>query len=325
MPRRKKAVPIDPARNILEVISSLRDQLRKSDQKVANLVLQNPTFVLNATLAKTARRAGVSEPTVIRFCVAIGCDGFQDFKLRLAQSVALGMPATHSVLSADDPAPAIAEKIFDYTMNTLNWARRRLDKQSLVQAVDALESAQRIEFFGFGASGILALDAQQKFPLFGVPCLAHTDSHQQFIAAAMMSPGDVAVVFSNTGQTLGIIEIARVARQNGATVIGVSGSASPLLQECDIGLIVETLENTDLYTPTISRIAGLVIIDTLATAVALRRDAAHDAKLARMKRRLAAMRIGQPFTIPPDEGQAGQPQRTAQTKATPEGPNNDRS
>jgi RpiR family transcriptional regulator, carbohydrate utilization regulator len=325
MPRRKKAVPIDPARNILEVISSLRDQLRKSDQRVANLVLQNPTFVLNATLAKTARRAGVSEPTVIRFCVAIGCDGFQDFKLRLAQSVALGMPATHSVLSADDPAPAIAEKIFDYTMNTLNWARRRLDKQSLVQAIDALESAQRIEFFGFGASGILAMDAQQKFPLFGVPCLAHTDSHQQFIAAAMMSPGDVAVVFSNTGQTLGIIEIAQVARQNGATVIGVSGNASPLLQECDIGLIVETLENTDLYTPTISRIAGLVIIDTLATAVALRRDAAHDAKLARMKRRLAAMRIGQPFAFAPDPGQAAQPQRAAQAKATPEGPDNDRS
>jgi len=40
MPRRKKALPIDPARNILEVISSLRDQLRNSDQKVANLVLQ---------------------------------------------------------------------------------------------------------------------------------------------------------------------------------------------------------------------------------------------------------------------------------------------
>ena len=146
MPRRKKAVPIDPARNILEVISSLRDQLRKSDQKVAALVLQNPTFVLNATLAKTARRAGVSEPTVIRFCVAIGCDGFQDFKLRLAQSVALGMPATHSVLSADDPVPVIADKIFDYTMNTLNWARRRLDKQSLVRAADALETARRIEF-----------------------------------------------------------------------------------------------------------------------------------------------------------------------------------
>jgi RpiR family carbohydrate utilization transcriptional regulator len=129
------------------------------------------------------------------------------------------------------PAPKAIQ--LDYTMNTLNWARRRLDKGALVRAIDALEKAKRIEFFGFGASGILALDAQQKFPLFGVPCLAHTDSHQQFIAAAMMGPGDVAVAFSNTGETVAMIDIARTARENGATVIGVSGSDSPLLRQCD--------------------------------------------------------------------------------------------
>jgi RpiR family carbohydrate utilization transcriptional regulator len=291
---KKQNTLIDPARNILEVVTTMLDQLRRSDRKVANLVLANPGFVLNATLSKVAARADVSEPTVIRFCDAIGCAGFQAFKLRLAQSVALGMPATHSVLSSNDSTSVIADKIFDYTMNSLNWARRQLDKQALMQAIVALEKAKRIEFFGFGASGILAADAQQKFPLFGVPCLAHTDSHQQFIAAAMMQKGDVAVAISNTGQTLAIIEIARVAKQNHATVIGISGTESPLLKHCDIRLIVETLENTDMYTPTISRIAGLVIIDILATGVALRRDAAHDARLASMKQRLAKMRTGAP-------------------------------
>jgi len=74
-------------------------------------------------------------------------------------------------------------------------------------ARDALrEKARRIDFFGFGASGIIALDAQQKFPLFGVPCLAHTDSHQQFTAAAMTQPGDVAVAIPNTGNTIAIID-----------------------------------------------------------------------------------------------------------------------
>jgi RpiR family transcriptional regulator, carbohydrate utilization regulator len=211
-------------------------------------------------------------------------------------------PSLIKTLKPEDSASTIVDKIFDYTMNTLNWARRRLDKEALVRAVDALEAAKRIDFFGFGASGILALDAQQKFPLFGVPCLAHTDSHQQFMAAAMMGSGDVAVAFSNTGQTVGIIEIALTARQNGATVIGVSGSDSPLLRQCDIGLIVETLDNTDLYTPTISRIAGMVLIDTLATAVALRRDAGHDAKLVRMKRQFRAVRSGQSFVLQPDLG-----------------------
>jgi RpiR family transcriptional regulator, carbohydrate utilization regulator len=292
---KKQNSAIDPARNVLEVIATMLDQLRPSDRKVGTLVLGNPGLVLNATLFRVASESGVSEPTVIRFCEAIGCDGFLAFKLRLAQSVALGMPATHSVLSSNDSTSTIADKIFDYTMNSLNWARRQLDKKALLKAIIALEKAHRIEFFGFGASGIIAADAQQKFPLFGVPCLAHSDSHQQFIAAAMMVKGDVAVVISNTGQTAALIEIARIAKQSQATVIGISGADSPLLKQCDIRLIVETLENTDMYTPTISRIAGLVLIDILATGVALRRDAAHDARLASMKQRLAKMRTGEPY------------------------------
>ena len=173
----KPRSPIDPARNLLEVVTNLKAGLRNSDRKVAELVLENPGVVLGATLAKTARRARVSEPTVIRFCEAIGCSGFRDFKLRLAQSLALGMPANHTVLAPGDSPSTLADKVFDDTMNSLNWARRRLDKDAVALAIGALERARRIEFFGFGASGILALDAQQKFPLFGVPCLAHTDSH----------------------------------------------------------------------------------------------------------------------------------------------------
>lgn len=288
--RRRDQIPIDPNRNLLEVITTLLPDLRRSDQKVGRVVLADPTAILTATLAETAHLAKVSEPTVVRFCEAIGCGGFQDFRLRLAQSVTLGMPATHSVLTASDSPQVLADKIFDYTMNSLNWARKQLDHEAVARAVDVLEKARRIDFFGFGASGIIAADAQQKFPLFGVPCQAHSDSHQQFIAAAMMGHGDVVVAISNTGQTVGILEVVQVARRNGATVIGISGHRSPLLKLCHVGLIVETLDNTDLYTPTTSRLAGLVLIDILATSVSFRRDTTHQRRLVWMKQGLAAMR-----------------------------------
>ncbi len=293
MPKLRNAPDLlDPARNVLEVITSSLPTLRRSDRKVGELVLADPDALVGATLAETARRAEVSEPTVIRFCEAIGCEGYQAFKLRLAQSMTLGMPATLSVLTAGDSPQVLADKVFDYTMNSLDRARRQLDHRALAQAIDVLEKASRIDFFGFGASGIVAQDAQQKFPLFGVPCSAHADAHQQFITAAMMKPGDVAVAISNTGHTVAILEAVEVALKNGATVIGISGHRSPLIERCHIGLICETLENTDLYTPTISRLAALVLIDILATAVAFRRDDVHHAQLARMKQGLADMRAG---------------------------------
>lgn len=276
--------------NIIEVIRSMRVDLRKSDRKVADVVLEDPRRILNSTIGETAALAQVSQPTVLRFATAIGCNGFPDFKIRLAQSLAFGTPATHSVLLDTDQPETVAEKIFDYTMTSLDWARSRLDKRALNAAIDLLTAAKSIVFFGFGASGIVARDAQQKFPLFGVPCGAELDSHQQVMVASMMKPGEVAFVISNTGTTRSIIEIARLARGNGATVICLTGSDSPLTSYCDISLIVETLENTNMYTPTISRIAALVIIDILSTSVAMRRPAEYQARIHQMKRQLSDMR-----------------------------------
>jgi RpiR family carbohydrate utilization transcriptional regulator len=279
--------------NILEVVRAMQAGLRKSDRKVAAVVLENPGRLLNATVAGTAALAQVSQPTVIRFCAAVGCTGFQDFKLRLAQSLALGTPATHSVLQNSDSPEAVLEKIFDYTITSLDWARHHLDKQALARAIDILQAARQIEFFGFGASGIVARDAQQKFPLFGVPCGAQLDSHQQVMVASMMQRGDVAVVISNTGMTRSIIEIARTAREVGAKVIGITGADSTLANACDVTLVVETLDNTNIYTPTISRIAALAVIDVLSTAVALRRDDAHMRRFQMMKRRLNELRFSE--------------------------------
>ncbi|MCQ8242250.1 SIS domain-containing protein [Rhizosaccharibacter radicis] len=290
--RRQTGRPLPvPGRNVLELILVRLPDLRKSDRRVAEHVLSDPQAALAATVAETARHAGVSEPTVMRFCAALGFEGFQDFKIRLAQSVALGLPATQSVIDRDDTPQALADKVFDYTMTSLDWARSRLDHEAVAKAIDILSAASRIEFFGFGASGIVAADAQQKFPLFGIPCGAQTDSHQQFIAATMMGEGDVAVAISNTGQTGVLLEIMQAARQAGGTVIGISGRREPAMEQLAHHLLViETLENTDIYTPTISRLAALVLIDVLSVGVAMRRDAAHQQKIVEMKRLLTDMR-----------------------------------
>lgn len=274
----------------------MHSALRKSDRKVADVLLEAPHRILNATVAETAELAEVSQPTVLRFCTAIGCDGFQDLKIRLAQSLALGTPATHSAIADDDSPTEVAQKIFDYTITSLDWARHGLDIEQMNAAVDLILKAEHIEFFGFGASAIVAQDLQQKFPLFGIPCNATFDSHQQLMAASMMKPGSVAVAISNTGITRSITELARLAREQGAKVISITGQIdTPLVHYSDVVITAETLDNTDLFTPTTSRIAALVIADVLSTLVARRLGKAHNERLVRMKRYLRQMRRNEMF------------------------------
>lgn len=291
LPAPGRSVPAE-RRALLDVINAALPRLRRSEQKVAHAVLADPNAAIHSSIAELAEASEVSEPTVMRFCAAIGCDGFQSFKLQLAQSLAFGIPATHSAIEPTDSGAELVAKIFDYTLSSLEHARRNLDQAAVDQAVDLLSGATEILFLGFGASGIVAQDAQQKFPLFGVPCSAPVDAHQQFIAASLAGPGSAVVAISNTGRTESVIQCVEVARANGAGVVGISGGPTQLLARCDVGVIVETLENTDFYTPTISRLAALVVVDVLATAVALRRTPEHIERLRVMKEQLTAMRTG---------------------------------
>jgi RpiR family carbohydrate utilization transcriptional regulator len=284
-------VAFDPGIPLLEHLAAELPTLRRSEKKVAELVASDPGFIVQGTMAAVAEAAGVSEPTVMRFCTALGYDGFNQFRLALAQSVALGLPATLSTVSAHDSIAVMASKVFDHSISSLDRARRYLDAEQIERAVDAILGARSLILTGLGASGIIAQDAAQKAPLFGVPCVVPSDPHQALMTVAVAGPDDVLVAISNTGTTSSVIEIVDAARAAGATVIGLTGADdSPLAERVDIPLVARTFEDTDMYTPTVSRIAALVIVDVLATAVALRRGDGHAERLTSMKEQLVSFR-----------------------------------
>jgi RpiR family carbohydrate utilization transcriptional regulator len=245
------------------------------------------------TLGALARTAGVSEPTVIRFSAAIGCDGFRDLRVKLARSLAFARTTSHAAIDPTDDLSDIIGKVFDFNLANITWTRANLDPAAVAAAVAALAAAPRIEFFGMGASGIVAHDAAQKFPLFGVPCTAQTDGHQMLMAAAMLGPGDAAVGISNTGQTAEVVRAMRIARSRGATTIAVTGGPGPVLDAAAIAIRAETLENTNIFTPTVSRLSAMIVVDILSTGVSLSRGPAGQERLVEMKRLLSAVRSGE--------------------------------
>lgn len=275
---------------VLEALSGTAGSMRPSEQKVAAAVLADPRRAVDLGMAELAAVAGVSEPTVMRFATGLGYAGFQAFKLALAQALAIGLPVTHSAITPEDDVAAMAGKIFDHTITSLDRARRSLDTAAVERAVDALTHARDVLFVGLGASGIVAQDAQQQGVLLGVPCAAPSDLHQQYMAASLCGPGTVVVAISTTGRTISVLEVVERARRNGALVVAVTGGPGPLLETCDVGLVLRTFEDTDTYTPTVSRLAGLVLVDLLATAVAVRRGAAHLGRIREMKEALSAFR-----------------------------------
>ena len=148
---------------ILAEIESAIPNLRKSEVKVAEYVMKSPQQVMHMRIVDLAQEAQVSEPTIVRFCRGIGCNGFQEFKVRIAQEMAIANNIGQFAIAEDDSIEDICDKISDTTIQRLNQVKSQLKAGQIAQAAATISQARRVEFYGFGASGAVAIDAQHKF------------------------------------------------------------------------------------------------------------------------------------------------------------------
>ena len=264
--------------DLLDRIKASIPALPPAEQRVAKLLLADPRAFATLPVAELSERAHVSKPTVVRFCRSVGYDGLADFKRKLAGSVNEGVPFVHRAVDEDDKTSDIVVKVIDNAVSALLKYRNDAASHAFERAISALaeagRSGKRIEFYGVGNSGIVAQDAQHKFFRLGVNCAAISDGHVQVMSATMLKAGDVAVIISNSGRSRDLLDVCEIALRKGATVIVVSASGSPLALQAQgpnrILLAADHPEDHDRYSPMVSRLLHLLIIDILTTGVALR-------------------------------------------------------
>jgi RpiR family transcriptional regulator, carbohydrate utilization regulator len=259
---------------MLDRVKASLPSLAPAEQRVGKLVLNDPRAFANLAISVLADRAHVSKPTVVRFCRSMGYDGLSDFKLKLAGSVNEGVPFIHRSVDMDDKTGDVMVKVIDNTVAAFLKYRNdaitgAIEKAALALA-ETYTTGRRIEFYGAGNSGIVAQDAQHKFFRLGVNAIAYSDGHMQVMGASMLGAGDCVVIISNSGRTRDLMDACDIARKNGATSIVITTSGSPLASAGNIHLAADHPEGYDKYSPMVSRLMHLLIIDILATCVALR-------------------------------------------------------
>ena len=264
---------------------------------MADYVLAAADAVLRKNLATIALEAGVSEPTVVRCCRSVGSTGLPDFTLKLAQRLSRGAPYVHSAVQQDDDLDGVVRKIASTSMAAISAVQQRLDLDAIRSATAAIIRAHRVDCYGIGVSAVAAMDAYQKLIHIGVPAQYSSDTHLQTVLAATLKHGDVALVFSHTGQSRDTVRAARTARQHGAVVIGITGSSTALARECTTTIQVDPIEDTFAYVPMAARVAHLVVVDILATNIALARGPKISEQYKQIKETLRDQWIDMDFAL----------------------------
>ena len=276
---------------VLTEIAAAIPNLRKSEVKVAEYVLKAPEQVMHMRIVDLAQEAQVSEPTIVRFCRGIGCNGFQEFKVRIAQEMAVANNIGQFAIVEDDSIEDICDKIADTTIQRLHQVKSQLKSKQIALAAHALSTASRVEFYGFGASGAVATDAQHKFFRLQVATAAYSDPHMQSMSAVTLGEDDVVVAISQSGRTKDLLHTVQLAQQHGAQVVSLAPANTSLSLAADLPIHINIEEDTEQFTPMTSRIAHLMIIDMLAVAVTQRRGPEFAEHLNAIKRSIKSLRI----------------------------------
>ena len=254
---------------MLSQIEQQSKHFSRAEERVARWVLRHPKQAASATLAEVAAHCGTSEPTVIRFCRRVGTGGFREFSRRLTETLSQPASNIHHDLAADDTASDAVSKVLDASIRSLLEMRNELSSMPVDEAVTAMTRARQVVFVGLGASGHVASDARHKFFRLGLPCTAVIDTPTILQQAAIAEPRDVFVFTSQTGQLKELSDAAEIARENGATVIGLTDPESDLAGHIEILFPCSAQPNANVYTPTSSRLAHLALMDALHAALAI--------------------------------------------------------
>jgi glucokinase len=266
-----RTLQADHGSALLSQIQRARDGLSPAERRVADHVLAHPRSALGDPIAEIARAAQVSQPTVIRFCRSLGCEGLSDFKLRLASGLSATVPLTHTQVTGEDSMLELGVKVLGNTASAILQVRDQLNRETLARAIELLAGAERIEFYAVGHYGVVADDAQFKFLRFGVPSASFTDPRLQVLAANVLKPSDVVVIISSSGRIDDLLAVADAARARGAALVAITASQSPLARKADVALIVDHVEDVATQVPMVSRILHLLVIDILAVGVAMKK------------------------------------------------------
>ncbi len=254
---------------MLSQITRAIPNLSRAEKRVATWVLEHPKQATSATLAHIASECGTSEPTVLRFCRRMGLRGFRELGVRLAESLSVPGSYVHRDVNPDDSISDAAIKVMDASIQSLSEMRAQLSSMPIDAAARAMATARQIAFAGLGASGHVARDACHKFFRLGIPCSSLLDTPMILQFAAIAEPDDVLVLLSHSGRWQEFAQAAELARERGAIVIAITNPEADLAHSASILFPCRVIEDTNVFTPTSSRLGQLALLDALLVALAL--------------------------------------------------------
>lgn len=256
---------------LLTRVAEIRAGAPATRRAILEAILADPDRVLEESFEQLAERSGSSVPTIMRTCRDLGFAGLREFKLALAQELALGGSPLHRRVNIEDAADDVVGKIARSAAASVAGVRNQLDMAVLQGAVDAIATAPHIDIVGAGnTSWFMAMDLQARLFRLGLSATAWSDYHLQQVAAGAQKPGGVVIAITHVGGMPSLLDAVDIARAQGARIVAITRPGTPLAERADWLLGLSVPDDAVMHVGIDAYLVHLTLIEVLTVLVAQR-------------------------------------------------------
>lgn len=258
--------------NFFDRLNQKYHEIRDSEKRVADYILKHPEAILNFSITELARESSVSEATVNRLCHSLGYSGYGVMKIALSQQLAQEtIKNIPKDIKEGDDVSEVAKKLSYSLKAAIENTYNILSVSELVRAIESIQTAERIYFYGIGGSGAVAKIAHHLFLKAGILNYSYEDGYMQAVSAALLTNRDVVVGISHSGNTKDVVEALHIAKERGATTIAITGNKnSAIVNESDISLFTFSNEEPIYGDFMEAKVSQVFIIDLLYIGILLK-------------------------------------------------------
>lgn len=226
--------------NVYQQIAGKIDEMSKSQVKIATYILENQSTVPFLTVSKLAKKAGVSDATVVRFATLLGYSGYPEMHKLLQNSVKEQLTTSERLKISQEvynQEPMGVYEVFQDDMANIHTTMETLDEQAFHQAVESLVNARKIYIIANRSAAALGVFLQYYLEMIleNVELLQSLEISSEKLH--QLNKKDVVIGISFSRYTKSTVQMFSFAKKKDAKTIAITDNLlSPLVPYADIPL-----------------------------------------------------------------------------------------
>lgn len=265
-------------KSVINQICASMDTFFETEKKIGNFIIHHPKEIVDMTVGELAKECQVSEASVSRFCKKIDMKGFHHLKISIAKEMVSQSEDDElsNHISVDDLEQSL-KNILANKVAELTQTVSMMNSENLQDILKRINNAQNVLFAAVGNTVPVAMDGAYKLNQIGISAVSTPVWETQLAYSYNLSPDDVVIAISNSGESTGVINILEAAKQKKATTISITNSEkSTIAKISDYHITTATHEKLFLDEYRFSRVSATMVIEVLYLFLTSMRKEAYD-------------------------------------------------